>query len=133
MRSTSPIRKLRFLLVTASGVGIGTLLFFEAWQSLRVGVFTLTSRRGFINFTATQAESPIVFFAGVAAFILLGMLLCSVAVWQMSALLRPARPESDRMIETVISSIEREAPSGLTPLWVGLFVVAVCLVLYAAA
>jgi hypothetical protein len=133
MRSTSPMQKLRFFLLTISSMGVSALLFVEAWKSLQAGVFTFTSRRGFINFTATQAESPIAFSAGVAAFILFGMLLCSVAVWQMSALLRPARPESHRMIETAISSIEREAPSGLKPLWVGLLVVAVCLVLYAAA
>jgi hypothetical protein len=127
------MRKLRFLLLTASSMGVGAFLFAEAWQSLQVGVFTLTSRRGFIIFTATQAESPITFSAGVAAFILFGVLLCSVAVWQMSALFRPAKPESHRMIETAISNIEREAPSGLKPLWVGLLVVAVCLALYAAA
>jgi hypothetical protein len=133
MRSTSPMRKLRFLLLTVSSMGVGALLFIQAWQSLQVGVFTFTSRRGFINFTASQSESPIAFSAGVAAFILFGMLLCSVAVWQMTALLRPARPESLHMIETAISSIESEAPSGLKPLWVGLLVVAVCLALYAAA
>jgi len=127
------MRKLRFLLLTISCMGVGVLLFVEAWQALQVGVFTFTSRRGFVNFTATQAESPLAFSAGVTAFILVGMLLCSVAAWQMSALLRPARPESHRMIETTISSIEREAPSGLKPLLVGLLVVAVCLVVYAAA
>jgi hypothetical protein len=133
MRSTSPMRKLRFVLLTVSSMGIGALFFVEAWQSLQAGVFTFTSRRGFVTFTATQAESPFAFSAGVTGFIIFGILLCSVGVWQLSALLRPARPESHRMIETAISSIEREAPSGLRPLWVGLLVVAVCLALYAAA
>jgi uncharacterized membrane protein YhhN len=124
---------LGFLLLTVSSLGVGTLFFVEALQSLQVGVFTFTSRRGFMSFTATQAESPIAFSAGIVALVVFGMLLCSVAVWQMSALLRPARPQSHHIIETAVSSIEREAPSGLKPLWVGLLLVAICLVLYAAA
>ena len=127
------MRNLRFFLITVPSMAVGALFFVEAWQSLQVGIFTFTSRRGFIHFSATQAESPIAFLAGVAAFVLFGVLLCSVSVWQMSALLRPARPESNRMIETAVSSIEREAPSGLKPLWVGLLVVVVCFALYAAA
>lgn len=133
MSSISLLRKLRFLLLTIPGFGIGGIFFIDAWQAIQAGIFTLTARRGVVIFIATQAESPISFFLAVAAFITLGILFFAVTVWQISALLRPVGPETNRVIETIISSVERKAPSGLRPLWLGLLVAAVCFALYAAA
>ena len=133
MPSISLLRKLRFLMLTIPGFGIGGFLVVEAWQAIQVGIFTLTSRRGGVIFTATQAESPNSFFSAVAVFVILGILFFVVTVWQISSLLRPGKPESHRIIEAAISSAESAAPSGLRPLWFGLLVAAVCFVLYAAA
>ena len=124
--------KLRFVLLCIAGLGIGVFCFVEAWSSLQTGIASLPLRRG-VAFTFSRQDNFSAFAATVALFSLIGLILCTASAWQVMALYRPHDPESQKVISNAIAQVERDAPSGLVPLLVGLLVVTLCLAIYAAA
>ena len=111
--------------------GLAICCAVEVVSSLQSGVSDLPlGRRGPV-FRFVRGESPFGFYAGVCLFAAASVLLALASILQMKAILRPDATRNRQFVQVQIASLERSAPSGLRPLWIGLAVFAGCFVLYA--
>jgi len=127
------MRTLRFLLLAIASFGIGAACFFEAWNSIQTGVASIPLRRSVALFTFARDKNLVGFGTAVALFTVIGIVVCAAACWQLRAVLHRRDPLSEKLISEAIARVEKAAPSGLTPLWVGLSIAIICFVMYAVA
>ena len=123
--------RVRCLLFAALALMLVYASFLSTHESLQRGVALVPLRR-VQPILVSLAEHPIAYWLIVLFVIGLGLLSAGVAVRLLWAVVSPASVKSSRLMESVLSRAEESAPSGLTPMWVGLAIVAVCVLLYAA-
>jgi hypothetical protein len=122
MRTTSKLRFVPLLLASSS---ILVLCVLEIMEMLQSGVGSLPIGRHGPVLNFSRDENPIGFYTSTAFFILVAALFLWFVWRQVSALLKPGESANEHFIHQQVSSIERSAPSGLRPLWVGLAIAVV--------
>jgi hypothetical protein len=82
-----------------------------------------------------RASEPLAFYVTVALYFAVGVALVACGTWWLRRLASSSyRPQAISEIAEVITGLERQAPSELNPLWIGLLVLgAVILIIYAVA
>jgi hypothetical protein len=119
--------KWRFGILLGGSLLLLIAAVLELVASLQSGVAALPfGRRGAV-IQFTQTDSPLAFYLCVAIFAAFALAVLWYASRQVRALLAPSDPDNERFIRERIAEVERSAPSGLRPLWVGLLLFAAVL------
>ena len=130
------MRTFRISLVVIAISALGCVALLDAWSSLQTGVATLPIGRGArfaIQFA--HATDPVAFYGTIALFCAFGVAFVAGGVWWLCRLMSSSsRQKAMSEVAQVITGLEKDAPSGLRPLWIGLLLFgSVMLVLYAFA
>ena len=80
------------------------------------------------NCSSAGSAIDVLFYGSVVV----GALALAASLWSLRTLLRGSAHQKEAMVEAVIAHVERAAPSGLRPLWVGLLVALVFFIVYVA-
>jgi hypothetical protein len=123
MQTISLGKKVRFMFLALSGFVFSIFLWLEAFSAIQSGVLILKLRRTGLSQILTQTGESFGFTTGVILLSLAGLLSFSIACWGLRTLLSSSKLQSREAIENHLTLLERDAPSGLTPLWVGLLIV----------
>jgi hypothetical protein len=125
--------KFRFSLLVIASFGVSALLFWVTCDAMLTGIVEFGVRRGVVLLAFDRETSPLGFVVLVACYAIFAMIMASVACWRALVLVRFNQSRSQAYIRNEISSLEQLAPSGLKPLWVGLLIAFVVVIIYAAA
>jgi hypothetical protein len=131
MQTISLGKKVRFMFLALSGFVFSIFLWLEAFSAIQSGVLIIKLRRTGLSQILTQTGESFGFTTGVILLSLAGLLSFSIACWGLLTLLSSRKSQSREAIENHLTLLERDAPSGLTPLWVGLFIAGAVFIFFA--
>jgi hypothetical protein len=129
------MRTARASLIAIVGGILAIFVFAEAWRALQSGVVSvgLGRRRWGFVYTVVRVEEPLAFHAALAFLLLVAIAMLVSSLVLTRKLLLSTEHERKAATQSILADIERNAPSGLRPLWVGLVLAAACFVLYVTA
>ena len=129
------MRTFRFALLIGAIASLASVVFLVAWNAIDTGAISIPfgRRRWHVLLTFVRNQDPIGFSIAVAIVAITGMLLLSFVLWQLRFILQRNAHEKEKTITGTLAELERAAPSGLTPLWVGLSIAVACFLIYVAA
>lgn len=129
------MHRLRASLLVVVGLAFGVWLLAECWSALQSGVISvpLGRRRTGVLLTLLRGEQPVYFFLALVFGGLVALAVFFGAFLQGRSLVTGSSSSRAAAARTITAQVEQAAPSGLAPLWWGLLIVAVCVLIYAAA
>lgn len=132
--SKVPVRaRFRLILLAIAAIVLAYVLLAQAVTSLNTGVHTFKLAKSQRTYTFLRAETPEVFYAWVGFDVILGSLFGVGAFMAVRLLLRAGERATASRANAYVAELDRRAPSGLAPLWIGLAVAITVGLVYVSA